>query len=302
MPFIVKIKKLIAETFIITIAFFIFSGTVTAQEIREPAVSGLFYPGERFELLAMIEEFLKSVEIRPTEGELVGFIVPHAGYVYSGRVAAYSYWLLQGKQGKTIFIIGPSHHVSFKGASAGNYRAYRTPLGDVKVDCEIVSRLISSGRGIDFYTKAHKKEHAIEVQLPFLQAVVRDFSIVPLLIGDFSYETCSALADAIIQASGNRDVIFIASTDLSHYHTYQDAVRIDSKTIQAIQKIDPELLFKGVRRGEYELCCAAPVITLMIILKNIKGVKAVPLFYANSGDAGGDRSQVVGYASIAFFR
>jgi hypothetical protein len=299
----VKIKRIIIAIVIIIINLFLVSGTVQAQEIRQPAAGGLFYPEDHLKLLEMIGDFLESVEARPPQGELVGFIVPHAGYLYSGKVAAYAYRLLENKQGKTIFILGPSHYVSFNGASVGNFRAYRTPLGEAKVDVEIVSRLLSYGRGIDFYPKAHKKEHSIEVQLPFLQAVVKDFSIVPVLIGDLSYETCSSVADAIVQASARRDAIFIASTDLSHYHPYQEAIRIDRKTIQAIQKMDPELLLKGIRNGEYELCGGAPVVTLLIILRNMKGVRAVPLYYANSGDtAGGDRSGVVGYAAIAFFK
>jgi AmmeMemoRadiSam system protein B len=279
-----------------------------SQDIREPAVSGLFYGASPRELNRSINTLLRRAEKKPLEGKLIGLIVPHAGYDFSAGVAAPAYKLLEGMKFDTVILIGPCHRARFTGVSLGRFSAYRTPLGLVPVDLELAGKLMSphsplSGY-ISFKPQAHRQEHCLEVQLPFLQNVLKDFKILPLLIGDRSFETCKRAASALIDISKKRRVLFIASSDLSHFHPYQQAVMIDRQTIEAIRSLDSKKFFAGVTSNRYQLCGASAVTTLLLILESLNASPPMLLKYANSGDVPliGNTSRVVGYASFALFK
>ncbi len=285
---------------IITLLVFSMVKWAVAEEVRQPAVAGSFYPASVPELRRMVKGFLEQVQPVELDGELVALVVPHAGFVFSGQVAAHSYKQLEGRDFDTIILIGDSHRMKFPGASIGNYSAYRTPLGDVSVDRTLVKKLIKENEKIGFHPQAHKKEHSLEVQLPFLQTVLGDFKIVPIIMGERNLQTCKILADALLKHTKDRNVLFIASTDLSHFHPYQEAVEIDKKTISAMEKLDGDLLFKGLQRNEYELCGGAATVVTMLVAEKLGANKVKLLKYANSGDVPfGDKSRVVGYAAMA---
>lgn len=271
-----------------------------AENVRKPAVSGSFYPSKASELREMIKGFLDKATKEKIKGELIALIVPHAGFVFSGQVAAHSYKQLEGRDFDTIILIGDSHRTRFSGASIGNYSYYRTPLGDVPVDKTLVKRLIKENQSLDFYPQAHRWEHSLEVQLPFLQTVLKDFKIVPIIIGERSLEICKILGDALIKHTKDRDVLFIASTDLSHFHPYDRAVEIDERTISAMERLDAEELFHGLEEGRYKLCGGAATVTTILVAQGLGAKQAKLLKYANSGDVPfGDKSRVVGYAAMA---
>jgi len=279
---------------------FILATVVEGAEIRSPAVSGQFYPANKMQLKGMVETYLQRAEKKTLPGELVGLICPHAGYIYSGQVAAYSYKRLEGKNFPTVILLGPSHRGRFPGVSVGNYRAYRTPLGNIPVDQELAEKLIKEEEMIRFISSAHHFEHSLEVQLPFLQTVLKDFKIVPIVFGDRSFTTCQMVSQALLKVAKDRKVLFIASTDLSHYHPYQEANEIDKKTVWGVEKQRAKYFATGVDKNEYELCGASAVITFLLIKEGFSNSKISLLKYANSGDfARKDKSKVVGYVAMA---
>ena len=285
---------------IVTLLVFSMVKLAVAGDVRQPAVAGSFYPAQTSELRQMVKGFLDQAAKEEIKGKLIALIVPHAGFVFSGRVAAHSYKQLEGRDFDTIILIGDSHRARFPGVSIGNYSAYRTPLGDVPVDKTLVERLIKESKKIDFRPRVHKGEHSLEVQLPFLQTVFENFKVVPIIMGERSLETCKVLGNALIEHTKGKNILFIASTDLSHFHPYDKAVEIDKKAISAMEKLDGRELFRGLQANEYELCGGAATVTTMLVAEKLGADQIRLLKYANSGDVSfGDKSQVVGYAAMA---
>ena len=280
--------------------------------VREPAVAGTFYPGTKAELSAMVNEYLAKAEI-PKIGKYVrALIVPHAGYVYSGWVAAYGYKTLvgadlpAGKQDiKRVVLIGNSHHEYFDGASVYPKGYYKAPLGNVEIDSDFVEKLMAKSDKITYRESADAPEHSLEVQLPFLQKVLAPgWKLVPIILGNQS-----GTADILINALKNlidENTLLIASSDLSHYPKYEDAKYSDNKVIQAILSGKRENLRKAIAELEKEgipnlQTCACGHDSIEVVMALMEGKDAKLLKYANSGDVGaGDKSQVVGYAAIAF--
>lgn len=272
-----------------------------SQEVKKPAVSGMFYPASKEELERTVDRFIQDAEVKLENKEIIGAISPHAGYVYSGAVAGYTYKAIKEKKVKSVILIGPSHFEFFDGISVYNRGSFQTPLGNIEIDEEFANRLIQKNPKIIFYPRAFSREHSLEVQLPFLQRTLNYFKIVPVLIGNPSFENCRILSDAIIQILDNRkDVLIIASTDLSHYHTYEEALRRDSFTLSKLSLLDPDRFFKDYTREDIELCGLGAVLTAVMISNSLGAEKFEILKYANSGDVTGDRYRVVGYASGIF--
>ena len=269
------------------------------KESRQPAVAGSFYPAEAGALEAEVRRLLAAAPEARIEGRPWGLIVPHAGYAYSGAVAAAGYRLVQGRSFDTVVLLGPSHHAHFRGASVSRHAAYRTPLGEVPVDRETAERLISDEGGVGFRPEADETEHALEVNLPFLQVLFGAPRILPILIGDGAFDTCQRLAAALHKALAGRQALYVASTDLSHYHTYEDAKRIDERTLSAMVQGDPSRFHELAQLGPCELCGASAVTTLLLLSKVMGSRPPQLLAAANSGDVTGSRSRVVGYAALA---
>ncbi len=268
-------------------------------EVRPPSMAGSFYPADPAELEGEVRRLLGSAPQPAAAARPWGLIVPHAAYAYSGAVAAAAYRLLEGERVRTVVLLGPSHHMHFRGVSAGRYTGCGTPLGELPVDQETVTRLIAGERCIGFRPEAHEREHSLEVQLPFIQVLFGSPLIVPILIGDGAFDTCQRLAAALHKEMAGRGALYVASTDLSHYHTYEDAKRIDERTVAAIAEGDPSRFHELAQLGPCELCGASAVTTLLLLSRLLAGRPPVLLSAASSGDVTGSRSRVVGYASLA---
>jgi len=268
---------------------------------KEPSVAGTFYPAEKEALKASVEGFLSKADKVQTAGRLLCIISPHAGYIYSGQVAAYGYKQLQGRDIKKVILIGPAHHKAFKGASVYTKGSFRTPLGDVGINEKLAEGLLDQKADVTFYPEAYEKEHSLEVQLPFLQTVLKDFTIIPILMGSPTQKTFDHLAARLSELLDDETII-IASTDMSHYHDYSQAIKMDNKIISAIERLslaDAEGLLKS---GDAELCGGVPVLIAMEAARISEATRGVLFKYANSGDVTDDKGRVVGYASIGLFK
>ncbi len=260
--------------------------------IRQPAVAGMFYPAERATLQSTVRSLLDDNKTQTVDSRsLQGLIVPHAGYVYSGPVAAVGYSCMAQLEQDchyTVVILAPSHRVWFSGAVLPTASAFRTPLGDVTV-AEEAAMLLDTSQ-VSTSDEAHREEHAIEVHLPFLQSVLRDFSIIPLLLGE-------ADAEVLVDDIGSLHIpnmLVIVSSDLSHYEPYEQAVRHDRETIARSIAREP----RGI--GGSDACGCIPIHVVQAMAVRA-GWHLRLLDYRNSGDTAGDRSAVVGYAAIGIW-
>jgi AmmeMemoRadiSam system protein B/AmmeMemoRadiSam system protein A len=279
--------------------------------VRAPAVMGTFYPSRSAQLRSAVRTYLEEAQIPRPVGDLVALIVPHAGYSYSGRVAGHAYRSLQGGSYDTVAIVGPSHRVRLEGAALSGLDEWFTPLGRVSVDGVAAQAITKSYPGARVNDAAHDPEHSIEVQLPFLQEVLGDFRLLPILMADFSQENCASLARALAELAEDRRVLLVASSDMSHYPAYDDAVRVDKETLRAIQTTDAgevaattkKLMAQGVPGLSTCLCGEGPVKTVLMAAEILGADKVQVLKYANSGDAlAGPRGGVVGYCAVALYR
>lgn len=271
------------------------------QEIRKAALAGTWYPGNPERLKADILRFLGQVPREKVEGNLVALISPHAGIVYSGQVAAFGYKLIEGETFDSVIVIGPSHRSRFRGVSVYDRGGFETPLGVVPVDTRLAAELMARDKAISFRPEAFSQENSIEIQLPFLQTVLGRFKFVPVAMGTQDEATCRMLADAILSAAGDRRILVVASSDLSHYHGYERAVAMDTELIDKIARMDVDAFLKALASGEGEACGGGAVAVAMMVGLDRGPVKARILKYANSGDVTGDRSGVVGYVSGALY-
>ncbi len=270
--------------------------------IRPSILAGTWYPRNRQDLAKMVKGFLSHASTPTINGRLTAIIVPHAGYRYSGQVAAFAYRLLESRPYKRVILIGPSHRIAFPGVSVNLQSGYQTPLGTVKVDVAIARKVLEADPGVHFYKDVHAIEHSLEIQLPFLRTVLHNFSIVPILMGTQDFNTCKMLSNVLIRLmSSLKDTLLLASSDLSHYHRYADAKRLDSCFISFVKNMDPEGLYQALRAGKCEACGGGPVISVMLASLALGADRAVILKSANSGDVTGEKDRVVGYMAGAIF-
>ncbi|MDY7031909.1 MAG: AmmeMemoRadiSam system protein B [Thermodesulfobacteriota bacterium] len=271
-------------------------------EVRRPVVAGAFYPGDPVVLKQQIKDFLDSEPEVEMKGKIIAIISPHAGYMYSGQVAAFGYTLLEGSDFKKVIVIAPSHRARFHGASVYNKTGYETPLGTVPVDGTLCANIMAQHKLIDHYPQAHSQEHSLEVQVPFLQTVLNSFQLVPIVMGSQDFESCRILSNAIVNVIKDDDVLIVASSDLSHFYHYDKAVRLDRVVLDHIEKFDAKGLARDLAEGRCEACGGGPMITAMLIAKKLGANNSKVLKYANSGDVTGDKSGVVGYASAVIYK
>ena len=300
-------KKSITIIFIILLFF---SSNSFSEEIRKPAVKGGFYPADKEVLKETIKAFLENVDKIDRKEDILAIVVPHAGYVYSGKVAAYGFKQLEGRDIDTVVIICNSHRNAFTGIAVDESSEWQTPLGLVEVDKDLAGKIVKESNIIQYNSDVHKKDHTIEVELPFLQVVLKkDFKIVPILFGNVGREGYKRLANILYKNLGKNDVLII-STDLSHYPSYKDANKIDKKTLELIKESSIsalEVYIKEVKSqnvlGEDTLSCGIDGIKTAMELYNIYGGKKIEILkYANSGDIDiGDKSRVVGYGSMIMY-
>ena len=277
------------------------------SEVRQAAVAGSFYPADPKELAAMVDGFIAQAKVPEQKGQIVALVAPHAGYPFSGAVAGHSYALLKGRPTHRVVVIAPSHFEAFSFTSVYDGDAYATPLGIVPVDKEFARKLARLNPEIKLSRQGHVPtaagaEHALEDQLPFLQRTLGDFQLVPIIMGEQSYQSSRALGVALAELLRGTDTLIVASSDLSHYHPYDQAVSLDGKTLNAVAEWDYLALSDNFASRTWEACGGAPIVAAMIAAERLGATRAQVLKYANSGDVTGDRSRVVGYGSVAFLK
>ncbi len=269
--------------------------------IRKPAVANSFYPGDPEDLQKLILRYLDAADPVSPEFDIkniLGVISPHAGYVYSGPVAAYGYNYLAKSSIERFIVIAPSHRGRFNGISVIPKGIYKTPLGDVEIDSDLGEKL-EMREHFGFIKEAQEMEHSLEVQIPFLQMVRPDAKIVPLVIGTVDPELCRIIGETVaeeIKASGKKYGIII-STDLSHYHPYDAAVKKDNNFIQALELFDENKIVEAISSGKSEACGEGAVLAGIALARKLGAKKIKTIKYANSGDTAGSKDQVVGYLS-----
>ncbi|MEW6417475.1 MAG: AmmeMemoRadiSam system protein B [Nitrospirota bacterium] len=270
-------------------------------ETKEPSVAGTFYPSDEKELKEMVERFLSRAEKVSVNGKLLALISPHAGYIFSGQVAAYGYKNIEGRDIKKVIIIGPSHHTAFRGASVYTKGNFRTPLGTVRINERLAEDILNEAADVRFNPEAYEEEHSIEVQLPFLQTVLKDFTIVPIIVGSPTRQTFEHLTLRLSEIL-DENTLLVVSTDLSHYHDYSTAKEMDGKAIASVERLSVMDTERLLRTGEAELCGGYPVLIATEAVRRAGANMGVLLKYANSGDVTNDRNRVVGYASIGLYK
>jgi AmmeMemoRadiSam system protein B len=270
--------------------------------IREPAVAGMFYPADADRLGQDVDAMLAAAPTPPCGARPLMLVSPHAGYPYSGAVAAGGFRWMRDHPIRTVVMIGPSHveHFDFTSVWAGE--AYETPLGRVPVATDMARRLAAHAPSIRESNHGHvqprgsRGEHGLEVQLPFLQRVHPDATFVPVVMGDQRWEHCVALGDALAAECGPEDLI-LASSDLSHFYDGERADELDTVFLDTLSTMDPEAVYRAVSEGRCEACGAGPVVASLIATASTRNRHYELLARCNSGDVTGDRTSVVGYAS-----
>lgn len=262
--------------------------------IRKAAVAGLFYPDDPTQLQQAVNTYLAASSSTEESSQPIpkALIVPHAGYAYSGSTAARAYKKIQPahRKIKRVVLLGPSHRLGFEGVAFCSCDYFSTPLGTVPVDHSAFAA-ISNLPGVMLLDQAHAEEHSLEVQLPFLQTILDEFTVVPLVVGDMS---SANVAKVIERLWGDEETLIIVSSDLSHFYNYTEANLLDRQTCLAVEQLHPEDI-------EYEQACGRNPMKGLLELARAKHLKVTTLGLCNSGDTAGDRQRVVGYGAWAFY-
>jgi AmmeMemoRadiSam system protein B len=260
------------------------------QRVRTPAVAGLFYPDDPIELHNQVQQFLQQVKLSP-EPPPKALIAPHAGYIYSGPIAASVYARLHAVRTliTRVVLLGPSHRLGFRGIATSQMAAFQTPLGSIPIDQETVQS-IQILPDVGFLEQAHVQEHSLEVHLPFLQEVLADFKLVPLVVGDARPPQVGAVLEALW---GDPETLIVISSDLSHYQDYAAAQRLDHQTSHAIETLQFDAI-------GYEQACGRNPVNGLLWVAQRKHLHGKTIDLRNSGDTAGSRDRVVGYGAYVF--
>ena len=316
----INFKKIFAVPLLIIISLF-FSSCVKApsylqlkpqeeKQTRQPFAAGNFYPADKEKLESTINQFLNSVAYYPPiDNSLRVLIVPHAGLEYSGQVAAWGFKQIKNKPYKNIILLGPSHQVAFQGGAVFDRGSWQTPLGEVQINVELAQKLTSQSNEIKSNFNAHANEHSLEIELPFLQTLLTDFKIIPILLGQTTPQSQELIAHSLAE-NMTADTLLVLSSDLSHYPSYKDAVKIDGITIGGIltgsvQDLESSLSAiqtQAIPNLETPACGLDAIKIGLLVAKKINATQTRLLKYQNSGDRKpSERERVVGYAAIGFY-
>jgi AmmeMemoRadiSam system protein B len=274
--------------------------------MRPAAVAGSWYPGSAGALSAAVDGYVAAADVPPL-ADIRAVMAPHAGLMFSGPVAAYAYKAAARQRYDVILLVGPSHFVGFDGVSIWPSGGFDSPLGPALVDEAVAGELLHSPV-VHALDQAHRREHSLEMQLPFLRRLLPDVPIVPLLMGYQERETIERLADALVASSSPRRALLVASTDLSHYMDAATAASLDGRVQDCVAGFDPDALldlferYPEHDRGRYVACGGGPAIAVMKAAKRLGAEQGRVLKYAHSGEVSGDYEGVVGYLAAAFGR
>jgi len=265
--------------------------------IRNPSVAGYFYPASASEIRAMMAGFIDK---NAPKEEVVGLLAPHAGYQYSGAVTGATLSRVRFKD--TFIIIGPTHSGLGKPFSVWTEGSWRTPLGEAKVDEELAEKMVAISQYLESDTMAHREEHAVEVQIPFLQYIKPDVKIVPVILAGAPDSVYKEIGHDIARAIKElkRETVIMASGDMTHYEPHEVAKEKDMKAVEAMLALDEDELSRRYRGLDISMCAYGPVVCLIAAAKELGAKSAELVKYRTSGDATGDKSAVVGYAGVIF--
>ncbi len=289
--------------FITLLIWGIMSAEGFGNNIKYPNVSGQFYPANPDKLANQIKAYLAQAEVEPSKKDIEILISPHAGYVFSGPVAAYAYKSIRQKSYRTVIVMAPSHYFRMNGFAVWPGGAFQTPLGQIEIDKDFAGRLLAANDQYIDEPQAFDREHSLEVELPFLQEVLSDFKIVPVIAGQPDFDLARSFAEDLDRLIGERrDVLVVISTDMSHFHKAAKAENIDQNTLEAVREMRVRELWDECRQteGTMQLCGYVPV-SVGLLLAQQRDLNIDILKYAHSGDVTGDNSRVVGYFSAVFY-
>ena len=259
------------------------------SNLRQPAVAGMFYPADPEQLRNDIDSYLANAD--KDDSPPKALIAPHAGYIYSGPIAASAYASLKAVADKIkkVVLLGPAHRVPFAGLAAPSSEGFITPLGVVPIDQQAIKNILALPQVVEM-DAAHAQEHSLEVHIPFLQMVLDDFQLIPLVVGDANQQQVSEVLDMLW---GGEETLIVISSDLSHYNSYETACEMDRATSLAIERLQPEQI-------HYDMACGRNPVNGLLELAKQKGLHARTLDLRNSGDTAGPRDRVVGYGAYVF--
>ncbi len=283
----------------------LFLQTAFADDAQAPSIAGSFYPKEPAVLKKMVCGFIDNAKPPPITGDIIAIISPHAGFKYSGETAGYGFRAIKDRGFNTAIIVASSHRHSFEGVAVLDKDYYLTPLGKVDIDKVLTKKLLSYNKDINYYIQPFLNENSTETQIPFVQEALPGAKIVLMLTGNSSYDTCVLLRDALYAViDGRRDIVIIASSDMSHYNTDKDARIIDSAVLSKLERFNPEEMFLTFSNmpGKERPCGSTAIIGSMMAARKLGANKISTLKYSTSADATGDTSSVVGYSSAIIYK
>jgi AmmeMemoRadiSam system protein B len=281
-----------------------------AEGVRPPGVAGFFYPSSPKHLSGVVDHYLSSAGGPADSARPLALVAPHAGYDYSGMIAGHAFAAISGFDYDAVILLGPSHLESFPGVSLFPGVAYRTPLGTCHLSTDLAGTLVDAAADVihsslngHWIEHERRQEHALEVELPFLQQLQDQMpEIVPLVMGEQSWDTAEALGLALAKALASQPdpgrVLLVASSDLSHFHGDSHAEHIDHNTLDAVEGFDPVAFHEALRSGKAEACGGGAIAAIMLASRELGATGATTIAYAHSGHVSGDRESVVGYGAV----
>ncbi len=273
---------------------------MSLQPARPTAVAGSWYPADPLDLAAEVDRYLSEVTDAPPPESVVGLVAPHAGMIYSGPVAAWSYRAVQGGAYEVAVLVGPSHRAAFSGVALYPRGSFDTPLGPIEVAEDVAASLNDATPIVTENFALHGPEHSLEMQLPFLRRVLPATPIVPMIMGYQSESTIRSLADALAGVLAGRHALLVASSDLSHYLDARVASVVDGEVMECVERFDAEGLMALLREQPDRACGGGPILSVMLAARALGAGGGRVLRYADSGDVSGDKKAVVGYMAAAF--
>jgi len=291
---------------------FLISVSSYAAEVKEADLAGSWYPASKAELENQLKSYLDTADPQKIEGQILAVIVPHAGYQYSGPIAAYAFRAIQNIGIKTVILIGFSHHEYFDGVAIYDKGSWRTPLGDIQIDEILAKEIELKNTRVLFEPNIFREENSVEMQIPFIQMIAPveeprphgdNIKIVPIAFGTQDYSDAESLATTLASIlKGRNDCVIVASTDLSHYRAYDDANKTDRHTVDTLKRLKAREFYDEGKLGICKLCGLMPVTTVLLVAEKLGYDKIKELKYANSGDITGDKAKVVGYLSAVIYK
>jgi MEMO1 family protein len=272
------------------------------ENVRQPAVAGSFYPGDPQQLSQMVNQCLNQNEKISLDGKIIGLLVPHAGYLYSAPTAAAGYKQVQNGGYELVVVIAPSHHDRFNGATIYPGTGYQTPMGIATIDTQVAQKLVDACPDVQFSNLGHGQEHAVEVQLPFIQTVLPKAKILPIDVGMYDWQICERIGKALAKVLSGKNALIVASSDLYHGENYDELVQTDATTLSAVVNMNPSTLCTGLLQDQYQACGGGPAVIMQVAAMALGANQAKLLARTNSGDVTGQKNgYVVGYGAVAVY-